>query len=151
MANKIAPDEAGRILLRRSDAAWLARVSTETIRRWTDVEKSLALIGAGRAARVEWHAMRERLRADGRALAHWSWLEADLSQPIARSVTALDAVHGSNDHSDIQELQAEIAELRHQRDQAVADAENLDQAVMSYRDNWRRRVEPWSAGSVEDL
>jgi hypothetical protein len=45
-------------------------------------------------------------------------------------------------------LAAELATARLERDRAIADAENLDQAVMSYRDNWRRRTQPQSTGDI---
>jgi hypothetical protein len=152
MARPVSPDENGRILLKRSEAAWLARVSTETVRRWTDTEKVLPVVGSGRASRIDWQDLRARAsRAGDPAPAHWSWLAADLRHP-SRGVIG-DSLHVANanvgESQEVERLRTENDKLRAERDTARADAENLDQAVMVYRDNWRRHTGPQSPQGLE--
>lgn len=140
-------DKDGRVLLKRSEAAWLARVSTETVRRWITNDLTLPVVGEGRLSRVLWGDLCIRAAGAGDPPpAHWSWLNADLTQPPGDASTPARVAPdpGIPTDADMASLRTENVGLRLELEVAVADAENLDQAVMVYRDNWRRRTQPQS-------
>lgn len=140
------------VLLVRADAAWLARITAETLRQWVKSEQLFEVENGGRLL-VPWTALRECAARHGHAVAHWSWLERDLTEeaPASRG-DADDAIAAGVDAVDqdeeVGELRREVAQLRLQLATAMAEAENLDQAVMSYRDNWRRRTQPQSPSEL---
>ena len=125
------PEGTANIKLTVAECAWLARVSTETIRRWIRGDQLVA----GQST-ITWEDLQRH--ADPSVLAHWSWLQADLSHPANASPEL--AVP-----TELDRLRREVADANLARDQAILDAENLDQAAMIYRDNWRRRSQPQSS------
>lgn len=148
----VAPDADGRVLLRRSEVAWLAGVSTETVRRWVEKEGTLHEVRGGVRPRILFEDLCARATAAGDPLpAHWSWLNADLTDPPADFVTDQNSATPPPDadlRRETVRLRQENEALRLERDLARADAENLDHAAMAYRDNWRRRIEPHSPSDL---
>jgi hypothetical protein len=141
-------DGPDRVLVTRSEAAWLARVSTETVRRWTGPGGGLPVQGSGRSAHIDWEDLKNHLASQGLpAAAHWAWLKEDLSEPPDHPFVD----DGQEEASAVARLQAQVDLLTAERDAALSDAENLDHAVMAYRDNWKRRVVPDSPRGIEKL
>jgi hypothetical protein len=134
--SRVEPDERGEVLLTVWQAAWLSRTSTETIRRWQ-------LDGLSKTGLpIHWRDLVQRTVEVGHeAPIHWTWLNADLR---GEAPTRADPATSS----DIESEQAATAEALRQRDEARADAESLDQAVMAFRDIWRRRMEPRNSGDL---
>jgi hypothetical protein len=146
----VLPDGNGDALLTIWQAAWLSRATTETVRRWLR-DGSLTLDRSG--ARLRWRQLVDRAVAVGDAApAHWSWLNADLREQAGTAKNILSASQSEqstkNDQANLNSVLAALATTRLERDQAKADAENLDQAVMAYRDNWRRRTEPQTSDDL---
>lgn len=146
----VLPDADGDALLTIWQAAWLSRTTTETVRRWLR-DGSLTLDGSG--AGLRWQQLVDRAIAVGDAApAHWSWLNADLREQITSAKVVLPpSTPGQStrqDETNLSSVLATLAATKLERDQARADAENLDQAVMAYRDNWRRRMEPQTSDDL---
>ena len=139
LGRNVEPDAQGDVWLSVLQAAWLLRTSEETIRRWIRANE-VSLKPDAPDTCVLWRSLDERaLRLGQNPPAHWAWLAADLQDPPP-------SLHDLAGLYDVQSLQQRLIDAESARDIAQAEAENLDQAVMAYRDSWRRRTQPQSAG-----
>ena len=116
------------------------QTTTETVRRWVQAGE-LTLDESANGTRIDWESLRARARTQGDPPpAHWGWIQADLQQPPP-------AEAADSSFTDARTLHQRLVWAEAERDIALAEAENLDQAVMAYRDNWRRRTQPQGAPS----
>lgn len=150
------------IHLTPQQATWLARTSDENIRRWGNKGKLLcphAPTGDEHETHpVAWTTLRAAVLA-ARGMQPplhpaWLWLDADL--PVPTELAALGQPYLAPQvwpeppqvDEEAVRLRGVVADLERRLGRAIADAEAVDIAAMSYRDSWRRSTE---AQSPEDL
>lgn len=158
-------DENGALWLTRAQAAWCARIDSETVRRWmTDGQLETREFPGRREALIAWTSFEEKAADRHGPPLHPRWMAIAGEQAVASLVCGTPAAEapGVGAPPDAAALQAALDEALAardearadadkaaiERDKARADAESADQAAMAFRDNWRRHTQPHDTSDV---
>jgi hypothetical protein len=157
-------DSDDEVRLGRREAAWLAQITENNITAWIN-EGSLAATRTKGTPPIRWADLKATCEKKHRLpplRPEWltvtaadplpsAWRETNTPSEDGATARPLDDEIGPSRETrrrveeltqQINQLQAALATAALERDFARQDAQNLDQAAMAYRDNWRRHSEP---------